>query len=153
MGYTGKQVIATIHQPSSEIFNMLDQLCILAKGHCVYFGGAKEVVQYFSSLGYECPAYNNPADYVIQQVQNNPQFFIRKWKSVYELQVPINMGSYGTMRPVAKREAGLCTQLSCVLMREMTVMVRDPRVLRIQVAQTVLMAALGGLCICVFLMC
>ena len=43
----GKQVIATIHQPSSEIFEMIDVLVLLAKGHVVYHGPTKGVIQYF----------------------------------------------------------------------------------------------------------
>ena len=49
-----KQVIATIHQPSSEIFDMIDILVLLAKGHVVYYGPAKSVVEYFASIGYQC---------------------------------------------------------------------------------------------------
>lgn len=50
----GKQVVATIHQPSSEIFDMIDILVLLAKGHVVYYGPAKSVVDYFASIGYQC---------------------------------------------------------------------------------------------------
>ena len=46
-----KQVIATIHQPSSDIFNMIDILILLAKGHVVYYGPTQDVIQYFDKLG------------------------------------------------------------------------------------------------------
>ena len=44
----GKQVIATVHQPSSEIFQMLDILVLLAKGHVVYYGPTTDVIKYFA---------------------------------------------------------------------------------------------------------
>ena len=46
-----KQVIATIHQPSSDIFNMIDILLLLAKGNVVYYGQCKNVIKYFANLG------------------------------------------------------------------------------------------------------
>ncbi len=43
--------IFTIHQPSSSIFELFDDLCILAAGDVAYFGPAKEAMPYFSTLG------------------------------------------------------------------------------------------------------
>ena len=64
----GHTVVATIHQPSSEIWTRFDQFMLLGQGMCVYGGDADKCVQYFSSLGYECPPNFNPADYVINLV-------------------------------------------------------------------------------------
>lgn len=64
----GHTVITTIHQPSSEIFHLFDDLLILAHGRILYFGPAAESVAYFSRLGYKCPQYTNPADYFFMQV-------------------------------------------------------------------------------------
>eukprot|EP01006_Ploeotia_vitrea_P014488 TRINITY_DN39265_c0_g1_i1.p1 TRINITY_DN39265_c0_g1~~TRINITY_DN39265_c0_g1_i1.p1 ORF type:complete len:677 (-),score=33.09 TRINITY_DN39265_c0_g1_i1:156-1883(-) len=61
----GRTVIATIHQPSSEIFAMFDQVLVLARGQVVYFGNSSNVVPYLSSVGYECPQYSNPADFFL----------------------------------------------------------------------------------------
>ena len=61
----GKTVIFTIHQPSSDIFMMFDRLFILAQGKFIYQGPTRDGVQYFSSIGYQCPEYSNPADYFI----------------------------------------------------------------------------------------
>ena len=52
-----KQVIATIHQPSSEIFQMLDSLLILTNGHVVYHGPTKDVVAYFDRYGFSMFSY------------------------------------------------------------------------------------------------
>uniref|UniRef100_K3X5A5 ABC transporter domain-containing protein n=1 Tax=Globisporangium ultimum (strain ATCC 200006 / CBS 805.95 / DAOM BR144) TaxID=431595 RepID=K3X5A5_GLOUD len=64
----GRTVIATIHQPSSELFALFDQLYLLSDGATVYHGKGSESVQYFASLGYQCPPYLNPTDYFMRQL-------------------------------------------------------------------------------------
>ncbi|MCO5548670.1 hypothetical protein L7F22_002129 [Adiantum nelumboides] len=38
----GRTVIASIHQPSSEVFELFDNLCLLSSGQTIYFGDAFE---------------------------------------------------------------------------------------------------------------
>jgi ABC-type multidrug transport system ATPase subunit len=64
----GRTVIATIHQPSSELFALFDQLYLLSDGSPVYQGKALESVNYFASLGYPCPALMNPTDFFMRQL-------------------------------------------------------------------------------------
>lgn len=66
----GRTVITTIHQPNSMMFAEFDKLLLLASGQTVYYGPAKEAVNYFSRLGYECPYGFNPADYFIALLTN-----------------------------------------------------------------------------------
>jgi ABC-type multidrug transport system ATPase subunit len=65
-----RTIVATIHQPSSEIFHLLDDLLLLSGGKVVYYGPAKEAVNYFTKLNYSCPRYTNPADYFFMEVLN-----------------------------------------------------------------------------------
>jgi ABC-type multidrug transport system ATPase subunit len=60
----GRTVVATIHQPSSDIFMLFDDLLLLSEGRVVYYGEAKDAVSYFARAGYECPQYMNPSDYI-----------------------------------------------------------------------------------------
>lgn len=62
----GRTIVMTIHQPSSDIFDMFDNFMLLARGRCAYFGPRVEVVDYFSNLGYTCPELENPADYFLR---------------------------------------------------------------------------------------
>lgn len=64
----GHTIVATIHQPSSEIWNLFDLFMLLGAGRCCYFGEAKSCIAYFAGMGYPCPVNFNPADYVINLV-------------------------------------------------------------------------------------
>ena len=64
----GRTVVATIHQPSSDIFNLFDDLLLLSEGKVVYYGSAKDSIEYFSQLGYKCPQYMNPSDYIFASI-------------------------------------------------------------------------------------
>ena len=59
----GRTVISTIHQPNSDIFEMFDRLMLLARGKIIYFNEARLSVDYFASIGFQCPDLSNPADY------------------------------------------------------------------------------------------
>lgn len=67
-----RTVVATIHQPSSEIFAQFDKLYLLAAGQVVYHGRAAAAVSYFSERGYQCPMYLNPSDYFMTQLAITP---------------------------------------------------------------------------------
>lgn len=68
----GKTIICTIHQPSSEIFELFDRLCLLAEGRLAYLGDLNEANRYFSSLNFNCPSNYNPADFYIQKLAISP---------------------------------------------------------------------------------
>ncbi|OWF52253.1 ABC transporter G family member 14 [Mizuhopecten yessoensis] len=60
-----KTIVATIHQPSSQVFHMFSTLLLLVEGEVAYFGLANMVKEYFASLGMTCSQYYNPADFLI----------------------------------------------------------------------------------------
>lgn len=64
----GRTIVCTIHQPSSDIFHMFDDLTVLADGSMLYQGQANKFVNYFANLGYDCPTYTNPADYLFMSI-------------------------------------------------------------------------------------
>jgi ABC-type multidrug transport system ATPase subunit len=59
----GKTIICTIHQPSSEVFELFDTLCLMAEGRLAYLGPVVEANKHFVSLGYPTPADFNPSDH------------------------------------------------------------------------------------------
>lgn len=56
-------VLLSVHQPRSDIFQLFDLVVLLSSGSAVYCGPAKDMVPYFTVLGYPCPRYCNPSDF------------------------------------------------------------------------------------------
>ena len=65
---TGRTVITTIHQPSSEVYHMFDKLLLIREGEIVYFGEKDEAISYFEQIDpwLKCPQYSNPADFFLR---------------------------------------------------------------------------------------
>lgn len=61
----GASVLFTIHQPSSEIFESIDQLILMNKGRVMFQGAVKDIPEIFGRFGYPIPNNYNPADFVI----------------------------------------------------------------------------------------
>nr|CAD7404222.1 unnamed protein product [Timema cristinae] len=72
MASKGKTVLCTIHQPSSNIFNMFNQFILVAEGRIAYFGFKETALTFFEGLGYICPPMNNPADFFIRTLSVTP---------------------------------------------------------------------------------
>ncbi|XP_061369448.1 ABC transporter G family member 11-like [Gastrolobium bilobum] len=67
----GRTVIASIHQPSSEVFELFDQLYLLSGGKTVYFGHASEAYEFFAQAGFPCPALRNPSDHFLRCINRD----------------------------------------------------------------------------------
>jgi len=49
MASSGKTVICTVHQPSSEVFAMFDHILLLAEGRTAFLGPTNKALDFFSS--------------------------------------------------------------------------------------------------------
>jgi ABC-type multidrug transport system ATPase subunit len=63
-------VLCTIHQPSSEVFFLFDQVIFMKEGRIFYQGKVDNLVKHFSGLGFSCPDNYNPSDYIMFINQN-----------------------------------------------------------------------------------
>ena len=55
-------VLATIHQPSYEIFKLFDRVILLSEGYTIYNGPPEQVKPYFAIYGLQLGKNINPAD-------------------------------------------------------------------------------------------
>jgi len=91
-----KCIIATIHQPSTEVFQMFDHCIILADGNTICQGSPKQLIEDCQKIGYPCPGRINPADHILnlvsnpfikQQKKEEPQQHVQKMKDTEEKSV------------------------------------------------------------------
>ncbi|KAH0977033.1 hypothetical protein GBA52_026752 [Prunus armeniaca] len=66
-----RTVITSIHQPSSEVFQLFNNLCLLSAGRTVYFGPASAANQFFSLCGFPCPTLQNPSDHFLKTINKD----------------------------------------------------------------------------------
>lgn len=67
----GRTVISSIHQPSSEVFALFDDLFLLSGGEVCYFGEAKMAIQFFAEAGFPCPSRRNPSDHFLRCINSD----------------------------------------------------------------------------------
>uniref|UniRef100_A0A3Q3WMN5 ATP-binding cassette sub-family G member 8 n=1 Tax=Mola mola TaxID=94237 RepID=A0A3Q3WMN5_MOLML len=61
-------VLLSVHQPRSDIFQLFDLVVLMSSGSAVYCGAARDMVSYFTALGYPCPRYCNPSDFYVDLI-------------------------------------------------------------------------------------
>ncbi|XP_019702651.1 ABC transporter G family member 15 [Elaeis guineensis] len=66
-----KTIISSIHQPSSEVFALFDDLYLLSSGETVYFGDAKLATKFFAEVGFPCPSRRNPSDHFLRCINSD----------------------------------------------------------------------------------
>ncbi|CAH0015952.1 unnamed protein product [Clonostachys rhizophaga] len=68
----GQAILCTLHQPSSQLFEIFDRILLLGKGgEQLYFGdigpSGSKVIEYFEKTGnLKCPDDGNPAEWIIE---------------------------------------------------------------------------------------
>ncbi|XP_048753753.2 protein white-like isoform X2 [Ostrea edulis] len=72
LAHKGHTIMCTIHQPSSEVFALFDEIYLLAEGHCVFRGYTMHALDFFKQHGYPCPVNYNPADHFILTLATIP---------------------------------------------------------------------------------
>ncbi|KAK4705397.1 hypothetical protein P7C70_g804, partial [Phenoliferia sp. Uapishka_3] len=139
---SGIAVIAVIHQPSGDLFEMFDSVVILAPGGKTVYAGpcghnAKVVTDYFGNLGSPCPPDANPIEHIISTVApvggttvDWPGF----WKQSAESQTILRLIAEYSARNSGNVEAtvheaafavGFMTQLKELIKRNFRAHIRD----------------------------
>ncbi|KAL5054548.1 hypothetical protein RYX36_035230 [Vicia faba] len=66
-----RTIIASIHQPSTEVFQLFHNLCLLSSGKTVYFGPASAASEFFALNGFPCPPLQNPSDHLLKTINKD----------------------------------------------------------------------------------
>lgn len=120
-----QSVLCTIHQPSSEIFQLFDKAIFLCQGRVVYLGPPSGIRAHFSGLGHKCPQDYNPADFVMfligtEAPESQVNSIIQGWH-------PSQLSSQAQSKdmPLPRKGRGFCAELSILAAREVKNVLRD----------------------------
>ncbi|CAM6086301.1 unnamed protein product [Calypogeia fissa] len=67
----GHTIISVVHQPSSEVFQLFQDLLLLSGGRTVYFGKLANSPEFFANAGYPCPPLRNPSDHYLRCINKD----------------------------------------------------------------------------------
>ncbi|PSN36494.1 ATP-binding cassette sub-family G member 1 [Blattella germanica] len=70
LAQSGRIVVCSIHQPSSRLFDMFDDVLLLANGQNFYNGSVEEMTTVLEKTGFQCPRFYNRADFAIEVVSS-----------------------------------------------------------------------------------
>lgn len=157
--HTGHTVVATLHQPSTDIFNLFDDFLLLNEGRVVFYGEACEVIGYFEDWGHEFPKYSNPADYIFMHVMRDSSAdqLVRRWvesdlrikmmnninRARETVITPANTDSF--INQHAKYKSFFKVQFQYLLNRASKNAIRNKMIIRVRFFQSVFIGVLAGL--------
>lgn len=59
----GRLIVCVVHQPSSRLMQLFDDILVMSAGRVLYSGAQDEMLNFFQKANFECPQYYNPADF------------------------------------------------------------------------------------------
>lgn len=59
----GRLIVCVVHQPSSRLMQLFDDILVMSGGRVLYSGAQNEMLNFFQKANFECPQYYNPADF------------------------------------------------------------------------------------------
>ncbi|KAF0708649.1 Aste57867_6273 [Aphanomyces stellatus] len=165
---TGRTVVCTIHQPSTEVFEMFDNLLLLKRGgETVFYGDlgahSSHLIEYFSSIPGTAAiqAGANPATWMLEVIgagvetkSANTTDYVQVFKASHEFkQLSLDLDLHCLPRPdipemtfTSKRAATNGTQCAYVVQRFMRMYWRTPSYNYTRMMLSVFLAILFGLC-------
>lgn len=159
----GRTVVATIHQPSSDIVELFDKILLMAEGQTAYIGDVKMANKHFESLGFPCPNNYNPVDHYIKVLAVVPGKEEERKKRIEGFCEHFSQSSQGLelkkqtsvlldqnddyLNKTSPYKASWNSQFRALMWRGWLSVVREPLIARVRVLQTVVIAMiLGAVC-------
>lgn len=63
MAESGCTIVSAIHQPSSHMITMIDEIMILSWGEKLYGGPQNKIIETFKNAGFICPPFYNIGEF------------------------------------------------------------------------------------------
>lgn len=164
--------VVSLLQPPPEVYDLFDEILILALGYVVYHGPREDVLPYFSSIGFECPFDRDIADFIQEvttsarvkyQVKNdapqNEQEMAFAWqissyseakrRAVDRYCNPTNKVDSATRALLYDKSTDVyanpfCKEFQLVLRRQVQLVLRDPAFIKARFMQSIIMGVLIG---------
>ncbi|GBG34978.1 ABC transporter G family member 31 [Hondaea fermentalgiana] len=164
--------VVALLQPPPEVYELFDEILIMALGYIVYHGPRENVLPYFASIGFECPHDRDIADFILEVTtpareiyrtradapndeeamamawQASP-FSVKKRESIAFRCDPANKIDAAMRRKVFAKEASIfensfAKDLKLVLRRQWQLVMRDPAFVKARIFQSLLMGIVIG---------
>ncbi|XGW18439.1 hypothetical protein V3C99_002790, partial [Haemonchus contortus] len=165
----GMTVVITIHQPSSQVYSLFNDVCLMACGRIIYLGPSEEATALFERCGFPCPDYCNPSDHLIRTLSVIVGQRRSSLKTISKIRNAFRQTPQGRLvQEISERKvdekavvglnedknrsflsmqypASFCAQTRALTWRAWLTVIRDPMLLNIRLLQTVIIAVLTGM--------
>ncbi|KAL4512260.1 hypothetical protein ABPG72_005262 [Tetrahymena utriculariae] len=154
-------MIMSIHSPNQDLWELFDQVILMAQGRFVYQGRKSKMQGYFENLGYICPTYMCQPDYYLSLLtQNNEEdscqdekkaavmetlFNSYDQKIQNEIISQINQTQVFREMHTQKVKNSLFFQTKQIASRNLIKIFRDPLLIKSRILQTIAMSVIFGL--------
>ncbi|CAG2176026.1 unnamed protein product, partial [Oppiella nova] len=136
MASEGRTIICTIHQPSSQVFALFDNILFMADGRVAFMGTTREAKEFFSSLGYKiCDNYLDFSHSPIM-ITNGTE---NKSEDTFDEQTDGN-------EDIVDRghRAGVWRQMFTLFWRSYLILIRNPLLLKVRFMRSLVLALFLG---------
>ena len=72
LAQSGKTIVFTVHHPSSELVELIDNICLMSEGKLIFHGNKADASTFFHSQGFCSPPDYNPIDFYIKTISISP---------------------------------------------------------------------------------
>ncbi|EAR87056.1 ABC transporter family protein (macronuclear) [Tetrahymena thermophila SB210] len=147
-----KTVIMSIHSPSTDIWNLFDNIILLVQGRMIYQGTQTDILPYFKSIGFECPTNMCPGDYLMNYMTWNEEnekifpHFYEQYDQRIEPRIQQEINSIKeTVIPLKDVVTTYWFQIKKIAERTIISTKRNPLLFKSRVYQTIVMSLFIGL--------
>uniref|UniRef100_A0A1I7XU17 ABC transporter domain-containing protein n=1 Tax=Heterorhabditis bacteriophora TaxID=37862 RepID=A0A1I7XU17_HETBA len=170
----GMTILLTIHQPSSQVFELFDRIYLMAEGRVAFCGSQTEAVDFWTQMGNPLPCNFNPSDHYISTLAIREKKSRQRQRDAVMAfcdefaRSPTGQAAMveASSRTGGSRESsensssswesgenyskthyasGWCQQLSALHWRNTKTILREPTLLKVQLVQSIIIAILTGI--------